>query len=304
MRKESILDVRMLPPQGKHQHIFETLENIAEGEDIILVNDHDPKPLYYQMNQMYPDVFSWTYLQEGENDVWKIKISLKPRFSKTVREVVLQYPPSVAVFKKHRIDYCCRGNVSFMDACTAKGLDGEEVLAEIRQSEAQGNYPLRFQDWKLSTICDFIENNHHNYIRKNTPLIAQLVSKVTKVHHNDHAFLVELNRTFFELSKDLMSHLEKEEADYFPLIKQYEQSGMLPDGGAGLKEELENEHREVGDLMAEIRELTNNYELPAGACASFELTYKFLKEFEDDLHQHIHLENNILFPKVKEGILV
>ena len=304
MRKESILDVRMLPPQGKHQHIFETLENIAEMEDIILVNDHDPKPLYYQMNQIYPDVFSWTYLQEGEDDVWKVKISLKPRFNKTVREVVLQYPPSVAIFKKYRIDYCCKGNVTFMEACAAKGLDGEEVLAEIRQNESEGSYPIRFQDGKLGAVCDFIENNHHNYIRKNMPLITQLLDKVTKVHHRDHAFLVELNRTFFELSNELMRHLEKEESTYFPLIKEYERTGMLPDAGAGLKEELENEHREVGELLEEIQTLTNNYELPAGACASFELTYKFLKEYEDDLHQHIHLENNILFPKIKESLVV
>ena len=306
MEREIELDVRLLPHQGKHMHIFEQLENLQTGEDLILINDHDPKPLYYQMQHLYPDVFGWTYLQQGEGDVWKVRIFHNPRFNKTVREVVLQYPTSVGIFKKYRIDYCCKGNVPFLEACAKKGLDGAKVLEEIQLEGGQGggSYALRFQDWKLAALCDFIENNHHSYVRKNIPQIAQLVDKVTKVHYTEHPFLLNINHAFFRLSEELMSHLEKEEEQYFPLIKEYERTGELPDGGAALKEVLEHEHVEAGKLLEEIRALCDNYQPPQGACASFELTYKLLKEFEEDLHQHIHLENNILFPKVKEGLLV
>ena len=306
MKKEIELDVRMLPPQEKHRHVFERLENLSEGEDLILVNDHDPKPLHYQIDQLYPEVFNWAYLEQGENSIWKIRIFQMPRFSKTVREVALQYPSSVGVFKKYRIDYCCKGNISFMEACAAKGLDGPEVLEEIRHEGGQGNgsYSLRFQDWKLAGLCDFIENNHHNYIRKYAPQIVQLLDKVTRVHYTSHTFLLNVNQAFYKLREELMLHLEKEEAEYFPMIKEYEQTGILPDKGAGLKEVLEDEHDNVGRMLEEIRALCDNYQPPMGACASFELTYKLLQEFEEDLHQHIHLENNILFPKVKESMLV
>ena len=305
MKKEFTLDVRVLPPQEKHRHIFEKLENLAAGEDLILLNDHDPKPLFYQMQQLYPDVFGWAYLQEGEDNLWKIRIFHKPRFNKSVREVVMEYPPAIAVLKKYRIDFCCKGDVNFLEACAAKGLNGEEVLAEIRSGEAGGgSYPLRFQEWKMGALCHFIENNHHSYIRKNTPQIAQLLDKVTKVHYQRHPFLLNLNQAFYQLSKELMEHLEKEEGEYFPMIKEYERTGILPDDSAALKEELKEEHSEAGKMLEEIRALCDNYQPPAGACASFELVYKFLKEYEEDLHQHIHLENNILFPRVKEKMLV
>lgn len=304
MKKEITLDVRMLPPQEKHRTIFEKLENLGAGEELILANDHDPKPLFYQLQQMYPEVFGWTYLQQGENDLWRIRIAHKPRFNKTVREVVMDYPPAIGVLKKYRIDFCCKGDVNFLDACAVKGLNGEEVLAEIRNGEGGGAYPLRFQDWTMATLCDFIENNHHNYIRKNTPQIAQLLDKVTKVHYQRHPFLLNLNQAFYQLSKELMEHLEKEEEEYFPLIKEYQATGELPDEAAGLKEELKEEHSEAGKMLEEIRALCDNYVPPAGACASFELVYKFLKEYEEDLHQHIHLENNILFPRVREKMLV
>lgn len=182
MKKEIELDVLMLPPQGKHQHIFEQLENIAENKELILLNDHDPKPLYYQMQHMYPEVYDWEYLQKGEDGLWKVRIFHKPKFNKTVRELVLEFPPAIAILKKYRIDYCCRGDISLSDACAAKGLDGEKVLEEIRREEGQGSgsYPLRFQDWKLATLCDFIESNHHSYVRKNTPQIAQLLDRLQK----------------------------------------------------------------------------------------------------------------------------
>ncbi len=306
MRKRVLLDVRTLPPQGKHLHIFEQLENLDSGEELILVNDHDPKPLYYQMQHIYPEVFGWTYLEQGETGVWKVSIFHKPKISKTVREVALQYPQAVGIFKKYRIDYCCKGNLAFTEACAAKGLDGEKVLEEILLEGGQGNgaYALRFQDWKLAGLCDFIENNHHSYVRKNINQISQLVDKVTKVHYTTHPFLMNINQAFFRLSEELMSHLEKEEEEDFPLIKEYEKTGILPDNGAALKEVLEHEHLEAGKLLEEIRALCDNYQPPVGACASFELTYKLLEEFEEDLHQHIHLENNILFPRVKESLLV
>lgn len=299
--KEIIVDARIIPPQIKHPTIIEQVNKLVIGEDMILINDHDPKPLYYQLQSLFGDVFTWDYVVSGIDNVWKIRIKKKAQFNKTVGEIAVEYPSASTIFHKYKIDFCCGGGRYFADACEERGLDHRQVLREIKETKPATEQPLRFNDWSASSLCDFIVNNHHTYVKKRTPQILDLLDKVTNVHGRTHSQLVKINDTFHDLAGELFSHMEKEENEYFPAVKKYEIDGIYPEK-ATLEGILEDEHKEAGEALAKIRNLCDDFNPPASACASFELLYSMLHDFESDLHQHIHLENNILFPRMSKPV--
>ena len=299
--KEIIIDARILPPQVKHPTIIETVKQLTPGEDLILINDHDPKPLYYQLQNIIGDTFNWDYVIEGIDNVWKIKIKKKLQYKKTIGEMATEYPSATAVFQKYKIDFCCNGKRYLIDVCEEQGLDYKDLLAEIKEATLLKEQPLRFNDWTASAICDFIVNNHHNYIRKKAPQIQELSEKVYNVHGDSHKELQEVNEVLNDLIEELNSHMIKEENEYFPAVKKYEVDNVYPEKDV-LEEILLDEHQDAGTALEKIRSLCNDYIAPQSACASFELLYSMLKEFEEDLHQHIHLENNILFPRMEKPL--
>lgn len=292
----STIDVREIAPKDKHRFIFESFDKLSEGESLMLINDHDPKPLFYQFQEERPGQLQWKVLQAGP-EVWRIKIS-KQSSTITVADVVQQYPQAVTVFNKLKIDYCCGGKRSFEDACRKAGVDPEEVHKAIRQvwTEKQN---LRVDKWPLSMLCDFIVNNHHEYIRNQGPQIHLLADKVSKVHGKQYPELIDIYHDFIELHEELLKHLLKEEEKLFPLIKALDQQYLNSTEAevAHLLKELIEEHEDAGDEMKRIRNLTNDYTLPDDACQSYKMLYQELAEFEEDLYAHVHLENNILFPK-------
>jgi regulator of cell morphogenesis and NO signaling len=227
----------------------------------------------------------------------------------TLSQIVTKNYRAAAVFEKYSLDFCCKGNKSFNEACTEKKLIASEILSELQNTTVAADYSsFRFADWELDFLVDYIFNNHHKYIRNIIPVITGHAEKVALKHGDKNPETVEVNRIFSIVSKDLKQHLMKEEEILFPFIKY-----MVKTERQKVKAErpyfwtivnpinmMDAEHINAGDSMYQIRKLTNNFTPPEGACTTFKTYYNELKEFEEDLHKHVHLENNTLFPKAIE----
>ncbi len=306
----NILDVTKLAPREKHPTIFARYNALKEGESLTLHNDHDPKPLYYQMQGEMGDVFTWEYEEQGPR-LWKVKITkrLTGEGSETLGEIVTKDMRKAEVFKKYGLDFCCNGGMTVRAACAAKGLDVTKVEQELREADkVQTSTALPYNEWNIDFLADFIVNTHHAFLEKNLPDIGKYAAKVAQVHGKNHPELHQVSRLVEQVSAEFNAHLPEEERTLFPYIKQLvaarKMGHPLPASPSGrFKEMLETllkEHMSVGGKLDEINAITNGYTLPSGACASYTLLYRLLHELEDDTHLHIHLENNILFPKAAE----
>ena len=306
---ENILDVTVLDPRLKHPTIFKKFDELKEGEELTIHNDHDPKPLYYQMINERGNIFQWEYLEEGP-EWWKVKItkSLPTGQGETIGQIAAKDLRKAEVFKKYGIDFCCGGKKTVKQACEEKGLDILKFEKELNQAvNIPGQRPLAFNEWNLDFLADYILNTHHTYVKKSLPEISGYALKVKKVHGMHHPELVKIQQLVEEINEELSQHLMKEENILFPYIKNliYAKKGYpLEKSNFGTIRNpittMELEHDIVGRLLDEIRVLSFQYTIPEDACASYTLLYKMLEEFEADLHIHIHLENNILFPKAME----
>lgn len=302
---ENFLDVTVLEPRQKHPTIFRMFDELNGGESLTIHNDHDPKPLYYQLLGERGDCFTWEYLESGP-EIWEVKISKKVagQTADTIGKIAAKDMRKAQVFKKYGIDFCCGGKKTLMDACAEKGLDIVAVEKELQDTEKYGrSRELPFDEWNAGFLVDYIVNTHHTYVRKNLPDIMQFSRKVVQVHGDRHAELSEIAAYIEKVEQELVVHMQKEEQILFPFIKQLAGASKGQAPGFSVQNPIrvmENEHEAVGQYMAEIRKLTNDFKAPAGACTTFNLLYNLLADFEDDLHLHIHLENNILFPKAQE----
>lgn len=305
--EENILNVTLLEPRQKHPTIFGRFDELDEGESLTIHNDHDPKPLYYQLLGERGKIFTWEYLEEGP-EYWKVKISKKilGERDETLGQLAAKDLRKAQVFKKYGLDFCCGGKKTVKEACAEKGLDVTKVEQELEQADKMpASRPLPYSDWSLDFLADYIVNTHHSYVRKNLPDIRTYAEKVKRVHGSRHPELLRIHELVEEVYAEMHAHMIKEEKVLFPYIKQLvaakNDTQPLHTVAFGTVQNpinmMEMEHELVGKNLAEIRELTNNYVLPEDACASYSLLYRMLDEFEDDLHLHIHLENNILFPK-------
>ena len=227
-------------------------------------------------------------------------------FRMTLSEIVNKDFRTAQIFEKYNLDYCCRGNKSLSEACFEKGLKSGQILTELQDiSLSIKKDSVRFDDWELDFLIDYIINNHHHYIRNNIPLISNLADKVVSAHSKLHPEATKISEIFSALGKELSRHLMKEEQILFPYIKNLvkiknNSSKFEPpyfSTVANPIKMMEAEHTSAGDEMNEIRELSKNYQIPQDACNTFKVFYNELKEFEEDLHKHVYLENNILFPK-------
>jgi len=222
--------------------------------------------------------------------------------SMTVAMMAVVYPGAVSVFTKHSIDYCCGGNRSVEEACLGIGLNPEKIMQEILASPVQtSSIPARVDQWSASLLAAYIVQNHHQYVRSAIPEIESLLEKVCEAHGEDNIELLNIQQDFKDLAEELLNHLGKEELALFPAIKRLEGQN---DHGQPVGDTLnapiammEHEHQVAGDLMKSIRRLSNNYTVPESACPTYRVTYQKLKEFDNDLITHVHLENNILFRK-------
>ncbi|HEX3023791.1 MAG TPA: iron-sulfur cluster repair di-iron protein [Chitinophagaceae bacterium] len=308
---ENILNVTVIDPRLKHPTIFARFDELKEGESLTIHNDHDPKPLYYQLLGERGNIFEWEYLEQGP-ELWKVKISkrITGENDETLGQIAAKDLHKAQIFKKYGLDFCCGGKKTVKEACAEKGLDVTKVEQELQQAEktSVSAKPLPYNEWELDFLADYIVNTHHSYVKKNLPDIVAYSNKVYGVHGDRHPELQKVNELIAAVNAELSSHLVKEERVLFPYIKnlvaQKNKTQAFQQTPFGTVQEpinmMEMEHEVVGNYLSEIKKVTNNYFIPEDACASFSLLYRMLPEFEDDLYTHIHLENNILFPKAIE----
>jgi regulator of cell morphogenesis and NO signaling len=226
--------------------------------------------------------------------------------TKTVREIALEQPQSIRVFERFGIDYCCGGRKPLAEACVASNLSVDEVLAALDSAEnTAALLPVDWKDASLGKLIEHIVGTHHSYVKRELPRLAMLAQKVVNRHGDTQAHLPAIQKTLAQLDDELIHHLGKEEHVLFPYISRLE--AALVSGSAQPEACFGNvtnpiammtsEHDAAGALLAEIRRLGDGFTTPVGACPTYHAFYDGLKEFEQDLHQHIHLENNILFPR-------
>jgi regulator of cell morphogenesis and NO signaling len=219
--------------------------------------------------------------------------------NKTIAEIVSEDISTASVFKKYHIDFCCGGGKTVENACIKANVNVDDVINDLINNTPKNNTPtLNFKDWTADFLADYIVNVHHVYVRENMDIIHEFATKVATVHGQHATETIEIYELFSKLREELYAHLEKEENILFPAIKlkaidpnyQYDKEVI------GI---LEDEHEHAGDIVKKITLLSNNFETPEWACNTFKALYFKLDEFINDLYQHIHLENNILFSKVK-----
>lgn len=299
---ENIIRVMDLEPPLKHPTIFKKFDELKPGEGLTIYNDHDPKPLYYQMQAERGDVFTWEYLEQGP-ELYRIHIVKKDANgfgNKTVGDVVAEDLNNAEVFKKYNIDFCCGGDKTLNQVCQDAGVSVTVLEKELRDAANSPHHSLPYNEWGLDFLADYIVNTHHSYQYKKLPDLKGYAAKVATVHGERHPELYEINDLVQEVVSEIEEHNKEEEEIVFPYIKKLFKEGKDNVTADESINERMNEHDELGEKMHKIRHLANNYALPDDACASYSYLFKTLDEFEDDLHTHIHLENNILFPKAKK----
>jgi regulator of cell morphogenesis and NO signaling len=222
-----------------------------------------------------------------------------------VGEIVADNFNLAQIFKKHDIDFCCNGNRTVVDACNSSQVDIDEVLSQLEQESIQSHSERDFASMNQHELIDYILENHHKYVEEKIPQIKEYLTKVTEVHGKQHEELFDVKSIFEESAGELAAHMKKEEIILFPFVKKLEDAvengSEPPTPGFGTVENpinmMKDDHSEEGERFAKIQDLTNNYTTPKDGCNTYEVTLKMLKEFHNDLLQHIHLENNILFPR-------
>ena len=223
-----------------------------------------------------------------------------------VGQIVAEFPQAAEIFKEYRIDFCCGGDKTLTAAVKELNLNENNIINKLNQAYVtMKNQQSEFGeiDWReqsLTHLVDHIINTHHLYLHREMPQISEYVTKILRVHGVAHSELTRVHKLFHLLKLELEQHLIKEEEILFPLIKQYEKkpTNQMLEQIKTVTNDIESEHEQAGDIIKELRNITNQYALPADACASFRLAYQKLEEMESDLFQHIHLENNILHPRL------
>ncbi len=228
--------------------------------------------------------------------------------TRNIGELVAEDYRTATVFKKHKIDFCCNGNRTIEEACKSKDISIWELTSDLQQAMKNNeNSGVDYKQWPLDLLADYIEKKHHRYVETRSAEIIPFLDKLCRVHGERHPELLEIYQLFTESAGELAQHMKKEELILFPYIRKMVRAGQE-------KEELAQphfgtvtnpirmmmeEHDTEGERFRKIAELSNDYTPPGDGCNTYRVTFSLLKEFEDDLHLHIHLENNILFPGAK-----
>jgi len=303
MIKTEKLDVTQIEPRLKHPTIFEHFDALAAGEGFVIHNDHDPKPLYYQLLGERGQIFTWEYLSQGPEE-WEVRIAKnKAEEGETVGALAAADYRKAEVFKKMGIDFCCGGNKTLKEASKEAGISEEnlkQALDAVQQSEKTGAHD--YNTWELDFLADYIANTHHKYVKESAPIINGLAQKVANHHGDHHPELWKLAKSTEHFLNDLLSHVHKEDQVLFPAIKEVVRLKNQQQDTQSINiqapiNQMMKEHEVSGEDLRFFRQLTQDYQLPADACNSYQYLFEKMKEFENDLFEHIHLENNILFPK-------
>ncbi len=231
---------------------------------------------------------------------------MKEIMTKSLAQIVNNNHRAASVFEKYHLDFCCKGKRTLQQACMEKDLSIEDVVADLKTTEQNGsdNNAIDPNKLTLAQLSEYIVMTHHSYVKKEMPQILAYLQKVASKHGDRHPELLKVLELFAAVKEEMELHMQKEEQVLFPRIQEMEkwvaEGTEIRINHTYLQSPItmmEQEHDHAGELLAEINKLTGNYNPPADACTTFKLSFAALQAFEMDLHQHVHLENNILFPK-------
>lgn len=288
-KKYDRLNVTAIEPRFKHPTVFKYFDALEPGDGFIIENDHDPKPLYYELIAERGEIFTWEYLVQGP-EIFEVLIkrnspdNKSPQAGGAITEKDIK---KAALIKSKGITFGCS--------------DQENNKQAAESVKAIYDY----DKWELDFLADYIVNTHHQYIKDNAENLNDLAIKVAEHHGDDYLELNRISHLMYHFLQDLLDHLVREEEVLFPVIKQIVAKIKDPDSAVTYKvgsladplNVLQKEH-EIAEMDLEFfRKLTNDYTLPENACNSYRFLFEKIKEFEKDLQTHFHLENNILFPK-------
>jgi len=225
--------------------------------------------------------------------------------TQTVRDIASENPAAVRVFEKYGIEYCCGGQVPLTEACAAKGVNIDELIAALESAVPSAPGEKEWAKESLADLAAYIVSTHHAYVNREMPRLNELAAKVVSRHGDTRSELAGIQAKLGELGEEMTAHQGKEEVVLFPYIGKLERfaagNGAKPRNCFGTIANpiamMTKDHDVAGNLMAEIRKLSADYAPPESACPTFRAFYAGLHEFEQDLHRHVHLENNILFPR-------
>jgi len=231
---------------------------------------------------------------------------MKTTEEKTIGAMVADDYRTAAVFQSFGIDFCCKGNQTIDNVCESKGISKNLLYSDLEKATQEVDKQVTdYKSWPLDLLADYIEKKHHRYVEEKTPMLQQYLDKICSVHGNTHIELYEIRELFNQSAQELAAHMKKEELILFPFIRKMavakQGNQPFPQAPFGtIQSPIQNmmhEHDNEGDIFRKIEALSNNYTPPPSACNTYKVAFALLKEFETDLHLHIHLENNILFPK-------
>jgi regulator of cell morphogenesis and NO signaling len=227
--------------------------------------------------------------------------------SLTLAQIVNNNHQAASVFEKYHLDFCCKGKRSLEQACSEQQLSVLQVAEELEDIFAKNNRPrvVDFEKMGLTQLCDYILNTHHAYVKNEMPQIYSYLHKISSKHGDRHPELYKIFQAFAAVKEEMEGHMKKEELVLFPRIKELEKLANNETANLQLNlgylqspiQVMEQEHDHAGGLLNDIRILSQDYTTPQDACTTYRLSFAALNAFELDLHQHVHLENNILFPK-------
>ena len=309
MKNFPIKESQNISLPNKHT-ILEKFDRLQPGESITIRNSYSMDILLYQLINDRGFTFSWRYLAKGPN-AWRATITRLAfeKQSPKIGTLAAEDYRKAELFHKFGIDYCCNGNKPLKQAFEEAGLS-EQIWNEwyIEALQYKDKDIHVFKNWEVTFLIEYIINTHHSYIRNNSDLINRLAFKVSARHGYAYPELKELASRLHYFLRDLEAHINNEEQTIFPVVKKIanrhrnpgEMSRSEAEEITALNHTLIEEHKILGEEIKCFRSITHNFKLPADACATFTHFYAKLLEFENDLIQHIHLENNILLAKMRK----
>ena len=224
--------------------------------------------------------------------------------SKTLAQIVTNNHKAASIFEKHHLDFCCKGKRTLEQACSESDIKIEEVIEQLEKAGDINDSKTNYNELSLAQLSEHIVSTHHNYVKNEMPALLGYLQKVASKHGDRHPEMNKVFQIFVAVKEEMEFHMQKEEMVLFPRIKdienQIQEGKKVVINSSYLQSPInmmEQEHDHAGSMLAEIRNLTNNYNPPADACTTYQLSFASLQAFELDLHRHVHLENNILFPK-------
>ncbi len=303
MKNTEVEEIKLKELHNNPSKIIEQLNALNEGEYFVIKENHSPELQLLNLIEKHDATINVEYVNSGPNE-WEIKVTKAHQREQTIGEIVSKDFRSAEIFKKYKIDFCCGGKKTLAQVCLTKGINILEVQNELKELELRSKSTANnYADWSLDFLTKYIVNTHHHYVKNAIPILLDYTRKIAKVHGIEHPELISIAEQFNIAATELNGHMLKEEMILFPYIEQLAILKLDDSLAPSFKtiqnpiRMMEHEHEEVGIIFSTIRQLSNDYTPPLNACTTYRVTFQKLNEFEQDLHQHIHLENNILFPR-------